>query len=102
MAAQSFKEWFDIVTDVGELDPFSGFTSKGVAHIAWDAAIKSLDGVQNQSGEAPVQQLKPKMPSWVDVCADIGLSTHPTSYYEELILKRCWVVYEYIARHFGH
>ena len=52
MAAQSFKEWFDIVTDVGELDPFSGFTSKGVAHIAWDAAIKSLEGVPEQANNS--------------------------------------------------
>ena len=54
MAAQSFKEWFDIVTDVGNLDPFYGFTAKGIAHIGWDAAIKSLEGVQTQTTNSRV------------------------------------------------
>ena len=61
MAAQSFKEWFDIITDVGELDPFYGFTSKGVAHIAWDAAIKSLEGVQNQTHNSAMVQCRSHM-----------------------------------------
>lgn len=60
MAAQSFKEWFDIVTDVGEVDPFSGFTSKGVAHIGWDAAIKSLEGKKTSA-----QQLKAEIAALV-------------------------------------
>jgi len=54
MAAQSFKEWFDIVTEIGDQDPFSGFTSKGIAHLGWDAAIKSLEGVQTQTTNSRV------------------------------------------------
>ena len=56
MAAQSFKEWFDIVTEIGDQDPFSGFTSKGIAHLGWDAAIKSLEGVQTQTTNSSSMQ----------------------------------------------
>jgi hypothetical protein len=49
MAAQTFNEWFQLVTDTGESDILSGFTTKGVAHLAWDAAIKSLEGVPERA-----------------------------------------------------
>ena len=90
MAAQSFKEWFDIVTDVGNLDPFYGFTAKGIAHIGWDAAIKSLEGVQTQTTNSSSHE----MPSigefldWVKESKSGGRSNES--------------IYYYLTRHFGH
>jgi hypothetical protein len=67
----------------------------------WEAAINNAEGVQNQSGEAPVQQLKPKMPSFADVSQAFAM--HVTGNYvskdEDQAIK---FVYGYIARHFEH
>jgi hypothetical protein len=40
----AFNEWWEEAREA-----LAGFTDKGVAHFAWDAAIKSLEGVQTQT-----------------------------------------------------
>jgi hypothetical protein len=53
-----------------------------------------LEGVQTQSGEAPNQQLKPKMPSlaqFMEWCVIQGFDS-----------VQATASYYYIARHFGH
>jgi len=52
MAAKTFREWYAF---------FGGeemAVSRDEAEVVWKAAIKSLEGVQTQSGGAPNQQLK--------------------------------------------
>ena len=46
----AFNEWWEEAREA-----LVGFTDKGVAHLAWDAAIKSLEGVQTQ----PTNSTKP-------------------------------------------
>jgi hypothetical protein len=58
----------------------------------WIKFADIIEGVQKQSGEAPSQQLKPKMPSFVEFdewCRDNLCATRRD-------------IYDYMARHFGH
>jgi len=63
--------------------------------------LKNVEGVQTQSGEAPNQQLKPKMPSFADVEQAFAMQVYGNhvSSDESHAVE---FVYEYIAWHFGH
>ena len=64
-------------------------------------AAEELGTIVKQSGEAPNQQLKPKMPSYEECVTGIGDAPEgvvsPGSVIVGMVL-----MYQYIARHFGH
>ena len=67
-----------------------------------ELAAEELGAPAEQSGEAPRQQLKPKMPSFAEVYTEwSGVNPHlaPKTDRERIIAHD---IYNIIARHFGH
>jgi len=63
-------------------------------------AAEELGTIVKQSGEAPNQQLKPKMPSYEEASNGI-VDISDKSYHKLEFVFGAKAMYEYIARHFG-